>query len=71
MSTRKPKKSSTRSKVDPYTVLTNWLPGGSCRFWDNEMHAREMYEASLNEAIKGERGIVVLQQNVGKNHSIR
>lgn len=66
------RKSSTRSKVDPYTVLTNWLPpSGSCRFWDNDMHNREMYEESLNEAIKGERGIVALQPNVGKNHSIR
>ena len=64
-------KSSTRSKIHPYLILRNWMGTGQCVFWNDGMHRAELYEASIAEAIKAERGIVALQDNVGKNHSIR
>ena len=68
----KPKKSSTRSKVDPYLLLRNWMPGGQCAFWENSsIHNPELYAPSISEAISKDRSIVTFQENVGKNHSIR
>lgn len=72
----KPRKTSSRSKTHPYLILKNWMPGGSCRFWDQPSffpsigHNHQMYSDILAEEIKLERGIVMFQENVQKNHSI-
>lgn len=59
------KKNKEKKKLDhPYLNLRNWLPGGRCCFWNDNMHNAELYNRTIEDEVEREKSLVVFQENI-------